>query len=74
MPMIMGASPQAGLAMVGDPEVDWGFQGTDSGFPTSQSQERLFTAALRAGSHSDGATRILRILVPAINQITRDLN
>ena len=54
MPMTMGASPQAGLAMVGDPEVDCGFQGTDSGFPTSQSQERLFTAALRAGSHSDG--------------------
>ena len=55
MPMTMSTSPQAGLAMVGDPEIDWGIQGTDSGFPTSQSQERLFTAALRAGSHSDGA-------------------
>jgi hypothetical protein len=46
---------KAGLAIVGDPEVDWDIQGTDSGFPTSQSQEWLFIAALRAGSHSGSA-------------------
>jgi hypothetical protein len=55
MPMNICTSSAAGLAIVGNPEVDWDIQGTDSGFPTSQSQEWLFIAALRAGSHSGSA-------------------
>lgn len=74
MPINTGATSDAGLATGGQRRVDWGIEGTEMGFPTSKSPERLFIAVLRADSHSDSAHEDQRIRVSEQSyEITTDL-
>jgi len=61
--MNTGATPDAGLAAGRQRRVDWGIEGTEMGFPTSKSPERLFIAVLRADAHSGSAHEDQRIRV-----------
>jgi len=73
--MNIGAIPDAGLAAGGQPRVDWGIEGTEMGFPTSKSLERLFIAVLRADSHSDSAHEDRKVpMHEQSHEITTDLN